>query len=122
VQYYLLLALALAPVGLTVEPTISQPNQPVLLTQATGCPRAEVITAYETRNFNVYICEGLDNYIFYRGVSKSDGGSINLTAVQDARGTWRARNGSVLYRVNFTELVVTDGGRVILRERVISPP
>jgi hypothetical protein len=117
VKYHLLLALSFIPTGFAVTPTNSQP---LVLTQTTGCPRAEVLTSYETRNFNVYICEGLDNYIFYRGVRKSDGSGINLTASQDAKGTWRARNGNILYKVNLTELVVTDNGKVILKERVIS--
>lgn len=123
VKYYLLLAIALASAGVAFASTTFHPKlvAPVMA-QVNGCPRAEVLELYETPNFNVYICQGLDNYIFYRGVSKSSGSSINLTATRDSRGTWKARNGSVLYRINFTELVVTDNGRVILRERVISPP
>jgi hypothetical protein len=123
VKYYLLLVIALAFTGGALEPITSQSGlvAPVMA-QVNGCPRAEVLELYETQNFNAYICQGLNNYIFYRGVSKSNGSSINLTATRDSRGTWKARNGSVLYRINFNELVVTDNGRVILRERVISPP
>jgi hypothetical protein len=129
VKNYFLLALALATgfisagavavSSVTFRPTIL--NTP-LLAQASGCPRAEVLALYETQNFNAYICQGFNNYIFYRGVSKSDGSSVNLTATKDAKGTWNARNSGILYRVNFTELVVTENGKVLLRERVISPP
>ena len=89
-----------------------------LLAQVTGCPRAEVISAYETASYRVFICQGFNNYIFYRGVEKSSGASINLSAVGDRQG-WQARNGEYLYQINPQELVVRQSGKVILREPVI---
>jgi len=111
-QSLLALSLSLLPIPIT--------QQPVLVAQVTGCPRAEVISAYETASYRIFICQGFNNYFFYRGVEKDSGASINLTAVGDRQG-WQARNGDYLYQINERELVVRQSGKVILREAVIRP-
>ncbi len=88
------------------------------IAQVMGCPRAEVLASYETANYRIFICEGFNNYIFYRGVEKTTGASINLTAVRDRQG-WQARNGEYLYQINDQELVVRQGGKVLFKEPVI---
>ncbi len=86
--------------------------------QVAGCPRAEEVDSFQTRNFQVYICRGQDSRLFYRGVDKQTRASINLP-VQIGDTAYVATNGTVVYRVNNRVLEVYDGRRLLLREAVI---
>ena len=86
-----------------------------------SCPRAETVRVYETRNFWVSICKGSDDNLFYRGVNKRNRDSaINLNdVVVVSTSAYRVRNANTIYDISPKTLVVTQNGKVILREPVI---
>lgn len=88
-----------------------------------SCPKAEPVRVYETRSFWVSICRGMDGELFYRGVNKRNReAAINISDVLVANdSTYRARNlpAKVFYDISPKELVVTQNGKVVLREAVI---
>lgn len=70
----------------------------------------------ETRNYLVYICGG-DNPNTYVGMAKNGGNSISLPLQTVARDRFVAVNGDTRYTLTRTELIVTQKGRVLVRER-----
>ncbi len=91
-----------------------------LLAQVEGCPRAQIVEAYETDSYLAYICQTYGGDFFYRGVNKYDGSQVNVMGVLSTdSGTYYATNGDVTYWVDAYELQVTDGnGDVIFSEPV----
>lgn len=84
-----------------------------------GCPRAEIVEAYETKSYLAYICQTYDGEYFYRGVNKYDGSQVNVMGVFSTdSGTYYATNGNVTYWVDAYELQVTENGEVIFVEAV----
>lgn len=85
-----------------------------------GCPRAEIVEAYETDTYLAYICQTYDGDFFYRGVNKYDGSQVNVMGVLSTdSGTYYATNGNTTYWVDAYQLQVTDGnGDVIFSEPV----
>lgn len=70
----------------------------------------------ETKNYLVYICGG-DNPNTYVGMAKNGGNSISLPLQTVARDRFVAVNGDTRYTLTRTELIVTQKGRVLVRER-----
>jgi len=70
----------------------------------------------ETRNYLVYICGG-DNPNTYVGMAKNGGNSISLPLQTVSRDRFVAVNGDTRYTLTRTELIVTQKGRVLVRER-----
>lgn len=70
----------------------------------------------ETKNYLVYICGG-DNPNTYVGMAKNGGNSISLPLQSYTRDRFVAVNGDTRYTLTRTELIVTQKGRVIARER-----
>lgn len=70
----------------------------------------------ETKNYLVYICGG-DNPNTYVGMAKNGGNSISLPLQTSTRDRFVAVNGDTRYTLTRTELIVTQNGRVIARER-----
>ncbi len=85
-----------------------------------GCPRAEVVEAYETKTYLAYICQTMDGQFFYRGVNKKNGDQINVMDVLSTDGgTYYATNGAYTYWVDQNELRVTKNGKTIFFEPVL---
>ncbi|MFB2833703.1 hypothetical protein [Floridanema evergladense] len=70
----------------------------------------------ETKSYLVYICGG-DNPNTYVGMAKNGGNSISLPLQTYTRDRFVAVNGDTRYTLTRTELIVTQKGRVIARER-----
>lgn len=70
----------------------------------------------ETKNYLVYICGG-DNPNTYVGMAKNGGNSISLPLQSYSRDRFVAVNGDTRYTLTRTELIVTQKGRVIVRQR-----
>jgi hypothetical protein len=74
----------------------------------------------ETKDFLVNIC-----YYFeggsptYYGRSKKTGSNISLPVQSESNGRYVAVNGNVRYILTPTELIVTEGRKVILRQSVL---
>ena len=95
-------------------------ERPMLLAQTESiCPPnsggSEFVTA-ETRNFYIYICGG-DLPNTYVGISKNRRtGGIILPLRSYNNDRFVAANGNVRYTLTRSELIVTQNGRVIVRE------
>lgn len=95
-------------------------NRSYLIAQSLACPEnsggSQFVTA-ETKNFLVYICGG-DLPNTYVGVAKNrNRGGIILPLRSYTNDRFVAVNGNVRYTLTRNELIVTQNGRVILRER-----
>ncbi|QHV01597.1 hypothetical protein BWK47_16645 [Synechocystis sp. CACIAM 05] len=96
------------------------PSQLLLAEIIRGCPRAEVVEAYETKTYLVYICQTYDGQFFYRGVNKNNGDQINVMDVLSTDGgTYYATNGAYTYWVDRQQLRVTKNGKTIFSEPVL---
>lgn len=85
------------------------------------CPKAEPIRIYETQNFWVSICQGMDGSIFYHGVDKSDTSrGINLFNISASSPyDYTIVNGNVTYQIGPQALTVFQNGSVIQQEAVL---
>ncbi|NJK38262.1 MAG: hypothetical protein HC835_06055 [Oscillatoriales cyanobacterium RM2_1_1] len=111
----------LGPEAINAQSLPSDQSTFTLAQFVSGCPRAEVIEAYETPNFFAYICGAADGSVFYRGVDKSSGQQINVFGVSSGGdGTYYATNGDVTYTINPSQLQVFQNNRLILSEPVIN--
>lgn len=96
-------------------------DRPMLVAQADSvCPPnsggSQFVSA-ETRNFYIYICGG-DLPNTYVGVAKNRRtGGIILPLRSSSNDRFVAVNGNVRYTLTRNELIVTQNGRVITRER-----
>jgi hypothetical protein len=101
---------------------ISPSSRPVLLADAICGYRSGAIRWFETKNYKIYICHnnetGMRTYV---GVEKGNEKKSNVTLPIEAYDgvTFGARNGDVTYTINSEELVITQNGKVIRREKVI---
>ncbi|MBD2652949.1 hypothetical protein H6G45_05450 [Synechocystis sp. FACHB-383] len=117
-------ALALAPLKVYSAPPLNElaplPAPFLLAEIIRGCPRAEVVEAYETKTYLAYICQTYDGQFFYRGVNKNNGDQINVMDVlRTDGGTYYATNGAYTYWVNRQQLRVTKNGKTIFSEPVL---
>ncbi|MBE9203035.1 hypothetical protein IQ218_05645 [Synechocystis salina LEGE 06099] len=121
-------ALSLTPLKIHSARAIASPltglqtlPSPFLLAEIIrGCPRAEVVEAYETKTYLAYICQTYDGQFFYRGVNKNNGDQINVMDVLSTDGgTYYATNGAYTYWVNQQQLRVTKNGKTIFSEPVL---
>ncbi|QUS59546.1 hypothetical protein IQE94_11320 [Synechocystis sp. PCC 7339] len=121
-------ALSLTPLKVYSATAIASPltglqilPSPFLLAEIIrGCPRAEVVEAYETKTYLAYICQTYDGQFFYRGVNKNNGDQINVMDVLSTDGgTYHATNGAYTYWVNQQWLRVTKNGKTIFSEPVL---
>ena len=55
----------------------------------------------------------------YYGRSKKTGSNISLPVQSESNGRYVAVNGNVRYILTPSELIVTEGGKVILRQSVL---
>ncbi len=85
------------------------------------CPKAEPIRIYETQNFWVSICQGMDGSTFYHGVDKSNASrSINLFNVSASSPyDYTVVNGNTAYQISPQALTVVQNGSVIQQEAVL---
>jgi hypothetical protein len=96
-------------------------DRPMLVAQAESvCPPnsggSQFVTA-ETRSFYIYICGG-DLPNTYVGVAKNRRtGGIILPLQSSSNDRFVAVNRNVRYTLTRSELIVTQNGRVIVRER-----
>lgn len=96
------------------------PPQFLLAEIIRGCPRAEVVEAYETKTYLAYICQTYDGQFFYRGVNKNNGDQINVMDVLSTdSGTYYTTNGAYTYWVDRQQLRVTKNGKTIFSEPVL---
>ncbi|AIE73063.1 hypothetical protein [Synechocystis sp. PCC 6714] len=96
------------------------PSQFLLAEIIRGCPRAEVVEAYETKTYLAYICQTYEGQFFYRGVNKKNGDQINVMDVLSTdSGTYYATNGAYTYWVDRKQLRVTKNGKTIFSEPVL---
>ncbi|AKG23550.1 hypothetical protein [Calothrix sp. 336/3] len=102
---------------------INLPNtNSTLLARSYPCPEnsgGSVFQASETRNFYVYICGG-DLPNTYVGVAKNrNTGGIVLPIRSYNNSRFVAVNRNVRYTLTRSELIVTQNGKVIVRERIL---
>ncbi len=94
-------------------------NETLIAQENRVCPEesggSQFVSA-ETKNFLVYICGG-DNPNTYVGMSKKGGNSIILPLQSYTRDRFVAVNANTRYTLTRTELIVTQNGRVIVREK-----
>lgn len=86
-----------------------------------NCPRNTYTLRYgETRNYYVWICatEGGNLYYVAQGKNRNRGG-ITLRIRNYNRNRFVAVNGNTRYVVTPSRLVVTQGDRTILSERIL---
>ena len=106
--------------GLPMGSSKSVPTNLIAAEILKGCPRAEVLEAYETKTYLVYICQTMDGQFFYRGVNKKNGDQINVMDVLSTDGgTYYATNGAYTYWIDHQQLVVTKDGKTIFSEPVL---
>jgi hypothetical protein len=86
---------------------------------AISCPNMVRYVFAETRNFLVYICGSNRRPLMYVAVDKNGRlGGIILPLRSYNGSQFVAANGNVHYILTARELIVTQGRRTILRERV----
>lgn len=99
--------------------TVPTSNTIQIAQESSACPDSSggsQFVSAETKNFLVYICGG-DNPNTYVGVAKNGGNGITLPLQSYTRDRFVAVNGDTRYTLTRTELVVTQKGKVIARER-----
>ncbi|HEY9741198.1 MAG TPA: hypothetical protein V6C90_11980 [Coleofasciculaceae cyanobacterium] len=92
----------------------------ILIAQAPEvCPEeygTSLFVTAETENFLVYIC-GSELPLTYTGINKKNGDKITLPLLSYIRDQYITFNGDTRYTLTRTELLVTQKGNVILREK-----
>jgi hypothetical protein len=85
-----------------------------------ACPRNTYVFRYgETSNYNVWICASEGGTLYYVGQAKNpDKGGIVLRIRSYSGERYVAANGNTRYTVTPSRLVVTQGRRTILSERI----
>ncbi|GET39962.1 hypothetical protein [Microseira wollei] len=111
-----------------IHPTIEQsPSGSISLPQqiaqqfipAISCPNMVRYVFAETRNFLVYICGRNCRPLMYVAVDKNGRiGGIILPLRSYNGSQFVAANGNVHYILTAQELIVIEGRRIILRERI----
>lgn len=102
---------------------ISPSSRPVLLADAICGYRSGWVRKFETENYQIYICRnnetGMRTYV---GMEKGNETKSNVTVPIESfdNETFVAVNGDITYTINSEELVVTQNGEVIGREKVIN--
>ncbi|MFB2933647.1 hypothetical protein ACE1B6_00035 [Aerosakkonemataceae cyanobacterium BLCC-F154] len=93
-------------------------NNIIIAQEASVCESSggSQFVSAETKNYLVYICGG-DNPNTYVGMAKNGGNSISLPLQSYSRDRFVAVNGDTRYTLTRTELIVTQNGRVIVRQR-----
>ncbi|HEY9632089.1 MAG TPA: hypothetical protein V6D14_01700 [Coleofasciculaceae cyanobacterium] len=95
-------------------------STPIKLAQREGCPKAQPVESYETKNFWVYICKGQDGSLFYQGVNKSNEELINVSDVTyEGDDNYTAKNGNTTYQVSPNALLVYQDDKLILEQPMI---
>lgn len=110
------------PASQTLETSHPTPQTQLIAQQfipAISCPNMVRYVFAETRNFLVYICGRNSRPSMYVAVDKNGriGGIILPLSSYNSR-QFVAANGNVHYILTAQELIVTQGRRIILRERV----
>jgi hypothetical protein len=85
-----------------------------------ACPRNTYVLRYgETSNYNVWICATEGGTLYYVGQAKNpDRGGIVLPIRSYSGERYIAVNGNTRYTVTPSRLLVTQGRRTILNERI----
>ena len=109
------------PLASLVSLIPAQASQPLQIAQA-ACPRAMPLLYYVTATYQISICIGQDGSQFYRGVERANPeNSINLFELSETgEHAYLATNGNVSYAISPQQLTVTQNGKVIWQEPVIS--
>lgn len=95
------------------------PNSSLIAQGTSVCPTnsgGSLFVSAETASFLLYICGG-DNPNTYVGIAKKDGAGITLPLRSYTRNQFVAVNGDTTYTLTRTELIVTQRGRVILKQK-----
>ena len=102
---------------------ISGSDRSFTIAQA-NCPsrRSQVDRTFETTNYYIYICsgDGRNSLGYYIGAAKDGSGGITVPLTRRSGDRYIAANGNTLYAVTPYELRVTQNGRIILNERILT--
>lgn len=98
----------------------SQSSEPEMLVRDFCAQKGQKVEQYfETNNFHIYLCYDSSNQIFYHGVDKRNGASINLPVYTEEGTGYVAENGNYDYIVTGASLSIYENGKLILEETVI---
>lgn len=103
--------------------SLTSPAQEKIALAASPCPsNLSFRRRFETANYNVYICPGNENNYsgYYLGIAKNGRGTITVPLASNSEETYVARNADTIYTVTPFNLLVTQNGRSLLKEKVIS--
>lgn len=105
------------------EKEVSQIRDSFLVAQA-NCPtrRSTVDRTFETPNYYVTICSGdsRNSLGYYIGAAKDGSGGITVPLTRRSGDRYIAANGDTIYAVTPYELRVSQNGRTILNERILT--
>ncbi|MBW4680026.1 MAG: hypothetical protein KME19_07925 [Microcoleus vaginatus WJT46-NPBG5] len=104
---------------------ISPSLKPVLVAQDRAICGLDgrIVRRFETTYYRVFICEDQNSdSLTYVGMEKGAEQSSNiiLPLVSSENDTYVAVNGEVIYTIDSQELIITENGRIIGREAVLS--
>jgi hypothetical protein len=100
------------------DPSSTSVTTPPKSTLISSCPpNKKTFATAETNNFFLYIC-GVSSPTNYVGVSKSNKKSISLPL--ESSNPFIARNGDYTYTVTSQFLTITEKGKIIKKQPVIS--
>lgn len=104
---------------------ISPSVKPVLVAQDRAICGLDgrIVRRFETTYYRVFICEDQNSdSLTYVGMEKGAEQSSNiiLPLVSSENDTYVAVNGEVVYTIDSQELIITENGRIIGREAVLS--
>lgn len=94
-------------------------SQTLIAQEDGGCGTLSTFVVAQTRRYYIYICGG-DNPSTYIGIAKNGSGQIELPLASYTRDRFVANNRNTRYTVTRGYLTVTQKGKVILKERIIS--
>jgi LCCL domain len=104
----------------TIADTPSEPPTDNVANTSSNCQEADqtFVTA-ETNNFFLFIC-GKNKPTYYIGTAKNNSGSIRLPISSTGTKKYTIKNGKASYTLTPQNLTITQNGRVIQKDPILS--
>jgi hypothetical protein len=104
----------------TIADTPSEPSTDNVANTSSNCQEADrtFVTA-ETNNFFLFIC-GKNKPTYYIGTAKNNSGSIRLPISSSGTKKYTIKNGNAAYTLTPQNLTITQNGRVIQKDPILS--
>jgi LCCL domain len=104
----------------TIADIRSEPSTDNVANTSSNCQEADrTFVAAETNNFFLFIC-GKNKPTYYIGTAKNNSGSIRLPISSTGTKKYTVKNGNASYTLTPQNLTITQNGRVIQKDPILS--